>query len=178
MGSNKTNREVPDRVALPLSNESVKKKRNHLLKSMVGASVIATGLVMMPQATFAQVAEQPVAIVQKEAVAAPSASTTETPSASATETTSASESEAPATEAATETKAGTADAGEKKNDVAEVAAVDRGADASNAAPVAQGSEGAVESAEPSAAEPASVPDTNLETSEEKPSRRNCDGRSN
>ena len=34
---------------------------------MVGASVIATGLVMMPQTTFAQVAEQPPAIVQEEA---------------------------------------------------------------------------------------------------------------
>ena len=184
MASNKNVREATNHVALPLSNESVKKKRNHLLKSMVGASVIATGLVMMPQATFAQVAEQPAAIVQKEAVAAPSASESEAPSASATETTSASESEAPsasaseassasaseapATEAATETKAETADSGEKKNDVAEVATVDRGADASNAAPVAQGSEAAVESAEPSAAEPASVPDTNLETSEETP----------
>ena len=184
MVSNKNVREATNHVALPLSNESVKKKRNHLLKSMVGASVIATGLVMMPQATFAQGAEQPPAIVQKEAVAAPSASESEAPSASATETTSASESEAPsasaseassasaseapATEAATETKAETADSGEKKNDVAQVAAVDSGADASNAAPVAQGSEGAVESAEPAAAEPASVPDTNLETSEETP----------
>ncbi|MBS6525239.1 MAG: G5 domain-containing protein [Peptoniphilaceae bacterium] len=184
MASNKNVREATNHVALPLSNESVKKKRNHLLKSMVGASVIATGLVMMPQATFAQGAEQPPAIVQKEAVAAPSASESEAPSASATETTSASESEAPsasaseassasaseapATEAATETKAETADSGEKKNDVAQVAAVDSGADASNAAPVAQGSEGAVESAEPAAAEPASVPDTNLETSEETP----------
>lgn len=152
MVSNKNVREATNHVALPLSNENAKKKRNNLLKSMVGASVIATGLVMMPQATFAQGAEQPPAVVQREAVAAPSAS----------------ESEAPATEAATETKAETADSGEKKNDVAEVATVDRGADASNAAPVAQGSEAAVESAEPSAAEPASVPDTNLETSEETP----------
>ncbi|WP_108832076.1 G5 domain-containing protein [Aedoeadaptatus coli] len=93
MVNNKTNREVPDRVALPLSNESVKKKRNHLLKSMVGASVIATGLVMMPQATFAQGTEQPPAIVQREAVAAPSASATEASTASASETTSASASE-------------------------------------------------------------------------------------
>ena len=178
MVSNKNVREATNHVALPLSNENAKKKRNNLLKSMVGASVIATGLVMMPQATFAQVAEQPVAIVQKEAVAAPSASTTEAPSASATETTSASESEAPsasapeassasaseapATEAATETKAETADSG------AEVATVDSGIDASSAVPEAQGSEAAVESAEPSAAEPASVPDTNLETSEETP----------
>ena len=93
MGSNKTNREVPDRVALPLSNESVKKKRNHLLKSVVGASVIATGLVMMPQATFAQGTEQPPAVVQRETVAAPSASATEASTASASETTSASASE-------------------------------------------------------------------------------------
>lgn len=176
--SDKEIRDVEKFSAVPLSNESVKKKRNNLLKSVIGASVIATGLVMMPQATFAQGAEQPPAVVQREAVAAPSASTTEAPSASASEASSASApeassasaSEAPATEAATETKAETADSGEKKNDVAEVAAVDSGIDASSAALEAQGSEGAVESAEPSAAEPASVPDTNLETSEEKPAQ--------
>ena len=190
MVSNKNVREATNHVALPLSNESVKKKRNNLLKSMVGASVIATGLVMMPQAGFAQVAQQPSAVVQREAVAAPSASATEAPSASATETTSASESEAPsasaseassasateaspATEAATETKAETADSGEKKNDVAEVAAVDSGIDASSAVPEAQGSEGAVASAEPAAAstpEAAAVPETSVETSEETPAQ--------
>lgn len=62
MVSNKNVREATNHVALPLSNESVKKKRNNLLKSMVGASVIATGLVMMPQAGFAQVAQQPSAV--------------------------------------------------------------------------------------------------------------------
>ncbi|MCU6786833.1 G5 domain-containing protein [Aedoeadaptatus acetigenes] len=99
MVSNKNVREATNHVALPLSNENAKKKRNNLLKSMVGASVIATGLVMMPQAGFAQVAQQPSAVVQREAVAAPSASATEAPSASATETTSASESDAPSASA-------------------------------------------------------------------------------
>ena len=121
--SDKEIRDVEKFSAVPLSNESVKKKRNNLLKSVIGASVIATGLVMMPQATFAQGAEQPPAVVQREAVAAPSAgeseapsasateassasapeassaSASETPSASATETTSASESEAPSANA-------------------------------------------------------------------------------
>ena len=86
MVRNKETREINRQVALPLSNESAKKKRNNLLKSMVGASVIATGLVMMPQATFAQVAEQPPAIVQREAVAASSASESEAPSSSASDT--------------------------------------------------------------------------------------------
>ena len=67
MVGDKEIRDAKQFVALPLSNESIKKKRNNLLKSMVGASVIATGLVMMPQTTFAQVAEQPPAIVQEEA---------------------------------------------------------------------------------------------------------------
>ena len=87
MVSNKEIRDVENFSAIPLSNESVKKKRNNLLKSVVGASVLATGLTMMPQASFAQVAEQPPAIVQKEAVAA------QAPSANATE---AASSEAPA----------------------------------------------------------------------------------
>ena len=67
MVGDKEIRDAKQFVALPLSNESIKKKRNNLLKSVVGASVIATGLVMMPQTTFAQVAEQPPAIVQEEA---------------------------------------------------------------------------------------------------------------
>ena len=67
MVGDKEIRDAKQFVALPLSNESIKKKRNNLLKSVVGASVIATGLVMMPQATFAQGAEQPPAIVQEEA---------------------------------------------------------------------------------------------------------------
>ena len=158
MASNKEIRDVENFSAIPLSNESIKKKRNNLLKSVIGASVIATGLTMMPQASFAQMAEQPPAIVQKESTAAPGAS--------ASEARSASVSDAPATEAATETKAGTADPGEKKNDVAEVAAADSGADASNATPVAQNAEvRGTEKAIPSA-----VSETGLETSEEKPAQ--------
>lgn len=85
MASNKEIRDVENFSAIPLSNESVKKKRNNLLKSVVGASVLATGLTMMPQASFAQGAEQPPAIVQKEAVAAqaPSANATEAASSEA-----------------------------------------------------------------------------------------------
>ena len=86
MASNKEFQETQAHVALPLSNESAKKKRNNLLKSMVGASVIATGLVMMPQAGFAQVAQQPPAIVQREAVEAPSASAPEASSEKASDT--------------------------------------------------------------------------------------------
>ena len=108
--SDKEIRDVEKFSAVPLSNESVKKKRNNLLKSVIGASVIATGLVMMPQATFAQGAEQSPAVVQREAVAAPSASTTEAPSASATETTSASESEAPSASAPETPSASTTEA--------------------------------------------------------------------
>ena len=110
MVSNKNVREATNHVALPLSNENAKKKRNNLLKSMVGASVIATGLVMMPQAGFAQVAQQPSAVVQREAVAAPSAGASEAPSASATETTSASESEAPSASASEAPSASTSEA--------------------------------------------------------------------
>lgn len=51
-----------ENVALPLSNENALKKRNNLLKSVVGVSVLATGLMMAPQNAFAQVAEQPAAI--------------------------------------------------------------------------------------------------------------------
>ena len=65
MVSDKEIRDAKQFVALPLSNESVKKKRNNLLKSVVGASVIATGFVMMPQTTFAQGAEQPPAIISE-----------------------------------------------------------------------------------------------------------------
>ena len=65
MVGDKEIRDAKQFVALPLSNESIKKKRNNLLKSVVGASVIATGLVMMPQATFAQVAKQPPAIISE-----------------------------------------------------------------------------------------------------------------
>ena len=86
MASNKEFQETQAHVALPLSNESAKKKRNNLLKSMVGASVIATGLVMMPQASFAQVVERPPAIVQREAVEAPSASAPEASSEKASDT--------------------------------------------------------------------------------------------
>ena len=109
MASNKEIRDVENFSAIPLSNESVKKKRNNLLKSVVGASVLATGLTMMPQASFAQVAEQPPAIVQKEAVAA------QAPSANATE---AASSEAPAS--ATEETPAASD--EKKEEAAEAQA--------------------------------------------------------
>ena len=59
-----------ENVALPISNETALKKRNNLLKSVVGVSVLATGLIMAPQNTFAQEVEQPAAIVapqEKEA---------------------------------------------------------------------------------------------------------------
>ena len=60
---NITGRAAKENVALPLSNENALKKRNNLLKSVVGVSVLATGLIMAPQNAFAQEAEQPVAIV-------------------------------------------------------------------------------------------------------------------
>ena len=60
---NITGRAAKENVALPLSNENALKKRNNLLKSVVGVSVLATGLIMAPQNAFAQeVAEQPAAI--------------------------------------------------------------------------------------------------------------------
>ena len=52
-----------ENVALPISNETALKKRNNLLKSVVGVSVLATGLIMAPQNAFAQEVEQPAAIV-------------------------------------------------------------------------------------------------------------------
>ncbi|WP_068455654.1 G5 domain-containing protein [Aedoeadaptatus pacaensis] len=139
MTSNKEIRDVENFSAIPLSNESIKKRRNNLLKSVIGASVIATGLTMMPQASFAQVAEQPPAIVQKEAVAA------QAPAANATE---AASSEAPA-------KA-------KKDEAAEALAVDS-ASVSDAAPEAQGTE-AQETAAP--AETATTPEAGLEIGKE------------
>lgn len=108
--SDKEIRDAKNYSAIPLSNESVKKKRNNLLKSVIGASVIATGLTMMPQASFAQVAEQPPAIVQREAVAeqapaakaieaapskAPASATEETPAASDEKKEEAAEAQAP-----------------------------------------------------------------------------------
>lgn len=51
-----------ENVALPISNETALKKRNNSLKSVVGVSVLATGLIMAPQNAFAQEAEQPAAI--------------------------------------------------------------------------------------------------------------------
>lgn len=119
MVSNKEIRDAKNYSAIPLSNESVKKKRNNLLKSVVGASVLATGLTMMPQTSFAQVAEQPPAIVQKEAVAE------QAPAANATE---AASSEAPA-KAKEETPAAS---GEKKDEVSEAVADSAGV--SEAAP--------------------------------------------
>lgn len=62
MNENIAGRAAEENVALPLSNENALKKRNNLLKSVVGVSVLATGLMMAPQNAFAQVAEQPAAI--------------------------------------------------------------------------------------------------------------------
>ena len=56
-------RAAKENVALPLSNENALKKRNNLLKSVVGVSVLATGLMMAPQNAFAQEVGQPAAIV-------------------------------------------------------------------------------------------------------------------
>ena len=137
--SDKEIRDAKNYSAIPLSNESVKKKRNNLLKSVIGASVIATGLTMMPQASFAQVAEQPPAIVQREAVAE------QAPAAKATE---AAPSKAPAS--ATE---GTPAASDEKKEGAAEAQAPEAAPADVAEPVA---------------EPAPAPETNLETSEETP----------
>ncbi|CAC9928622.1 G5 domain protein [Aedoeadaptatus coxii] len=63
MNENITGRAAKENVALPLSNENVQKKRNNLLKSVVGVSVLATGLMMAPQNAYAQEIEQPAAIV-------------------------------------------------------------------------------------------------------------------
>ena len=147
MASNKEIRDVEKFSAIPLSNESIKKKRNNLLKSVIGASVIATGLTMMPQASFAQVAEQPPAIVQKEAVG------TQAPAANVTE---AASSEAPA-KAKEETPAAS---GEKKDEVSEAVADSAGE--SEAAPEAQ----AAEIQAP--AETAATPETALDIGKEQP----------
>ena len=155
MVSNKEIRETKNHLALPLSNESAKNKRNNLLKSVVGASVIATGLFMMPQATFAQVAEQPPAIVQKEAVAAPSASTSEDSS------------EAPA--AGEEAPVAS---GEKKAEATDAVAVDNGASASDAqateakAPEAQATE--THAPKAASAESDTTTDAGIDISEEQP----------
>ena len=63
MNENITGRAAKENVALPLSNENALKKRNNLLKSVVGVSVLATGLMMAPQNAFAQEVGQPAAIV-------------------------------------------------------------------------------------------------------------------
>ena len=63
MNENITGRAAKENVALPLSNENALKKRNNLLKSVVGVSVLATGLIMAPQNAFAQEVGQPAAIV-------------------------------------------------------------------------------------------------------------------
>ena len=166
MVSNKNVREATNHVALPLSNESVKKKRNNLLKSMVGASVIATGLVMMPQAGFAQVAQQPSAVVQREAVAAPSASATEAPSASATETTSAS---APEVSSASATEAPSASAPEATSASAPEATSASATEATSAsateAPATNGAAAPAEAAQ-APAEPATTSKEGLEIGKE------------
>ena len=189
--SDKEIRDVEKFSAVPLSNESVKKKRNNLLKSVIGASVIATGLVMMPQATFAQGAEQPPAVVQREAVAAPSAgeseapsasateassasapeassaSASETPSASATETTSASESEAPSASAPETPSASTTEAPSASATEAPSASASETTSASTSeAPSASATEatatnGADDAAKP-ATEPAPAPESNAD----------------
>ena len=140
MVSNKEIRDAKNFSAIPLSNENIKKKRNNLLKSVIGASVIATGLTMMPQASFAQVAEQPPAIVQKEAAAEQASSGNATEAAS---------SEAPVSA--------------KKDEVTEAVAVDSGIDASSAVPESQGTE-AQETAAP--AENATTPEAGLEIGKE------------
>ena len=166
MVSNKNVREATNHVALPLSNESVKKKRNNLLKSVVGASVIATGLVMMPQATFAQGAQQPPAVVQREAVAAPSASATEAPSASATETTSAS---APEVSSASATEAPSASAPEATSASAPEATSASATEATSAsateAPATNGAAAPAEAAQ-APAEPATTSKEGLEIGKE------------
>ena len=63
MNENITGSAAKENVALPLSNENALKKRNNLLKSVVGVSVLATGLIMAPQNAFAQEVGQPAAIV-------------------------------------------------------------------------------------------------------------------
>ena len=55
-----------ENIALPISNETALKKRNNLLKSVVGVSVLATGLIMAPQNAFAKEAVQPAAIVSPQ----------------------------------------------------------------------------------------------------------------
>ena len=56
-----------ENIALPISNETALKKRNNLLKSVVGVSVLATGLIMAPQNAFAQEGQQPAAIEESQA---------------------------------------------------------------------------------------------------------------
>lgn len=166
MVSNKNVREATNHVALPLSNESVKKKRNNLLKSVVGASVIATGLVMMPQAGFAQVAQQPPAVVQREAVAAPSASTTEAPSASATETTSASTTEAPSSSASEASSASTSEASPASaSETTSASAPEATSASATEAPATNGAAAPAEAAQ-APAEPATTPKEGLEIGKE------------
>ncbi len=56
------------KIIVPMSNENVKKKKNYLLKSVLGASVLATGLLIaQPQFAYAADAEQPAAVVETAA---------------------------------------------------------------------------------------------------------------